>query len=123
MIIAAFGHWSVIHFLHLLQDAICTLNTLQTNASALEQVRRERGHPQLQLQAMTGFLERAGLMVSYSYHLTSQTRRECYIKGTSSITKIYIYIYALLSLKEQLFSFGLPACQRWRILISSISFM
>uniref|UniRef100_A0AAY4EJ94 Folylpolyglutamate synthase n=1 Tax=Denticeps clupeoides TaxID=299321 RepID=A0AAY4EJ94_9TELE len=47
----------------LLQDAVCTLNTLQTNASALEQVRRERGHPQLQLQAMKGYLQRAGLMV------------------------------------------------------------
>nr|XP_020456652.1 folylpolyglutamate synthase, mitochondrial [Monopterus albus] len=45
------------------QDAICTLNTLQTNASALEQVRRERGHPQQQLQAMRGFLERAGVTV------------------------------------------------------------
>ncbi|XP_070845393.1 folylpolyglutamate synthase, mitochondrial-like [Chaetodon trifascialis] len=45
------------------QDAICTLNTLQTNASALEQVRQERSHPQLQLQAMIGFLERAGLTV------------------------------------------------------------
>ncbi|KAK2872353.1 hypothetical protein QQF64_018050 [Cirrhinus molitorella] len=45
------------------QDAICTLNTLQTNASALEQVKRERGHPQLQLQAMRGFLHRAGLKV------------------------------------------------------------
>ncbi|KAG7221206.1 hypothetical protein INR49_017423, partial [Caranx melampygus] len=43
------------------QDAVCTLNTLQTNASALEQVRRERSHPQQQLQAMRGFLERAGL--------------------------------------------------------------
>lgn len=46
------------------QDAVCTLNTLQTNASCLEQVRRERNHPQLQLQAMKGFLERAGLTVS-----------------------------------------------------------
>uniref|UniRef100_A0A8D0DB65 Folylpolyglutamate synthase n=1 Tax=Sander lucioperca TaxID=283035 RepID=A0A8D0DB65_SANLU len=45
----------------LLQDAICTLNTLQTNASCLEEVRRERSNPQLQLQAMRGFLERAGL--------------------------------------------------------------
>ncbi|XP_071762999.1 folylpolyglutamate synthase, mitochondrial [Centroberyx gerrardi] len=51
------------------QDAICTLNTLQTNASALEQVRRERGHPQLQLQAMRGFLERAGLTVEELDHL------------------------------------------------------
>uniref|UniRef100_A0A672PSP0 Folylpolyglutamate synthase n=1 Tax=Sinocyclocheilus grahami TaxID=75366 RepID=A0A672PSP0_SINGR len=48
------------------QDAVCTLNTLQTNASALEQVKRERGHPQLQLQAMRGFLQRAGLKVSAS---------------------------------------------------------
>ncbi|XP_026104207.1 folylpolyglutamate synthase, mitochondrial-like, partial [Carassius auratus] len=45
------------------QDAVCTLNTLQTNASSLEQVKRERGHPQLQLQAMRGFLQRAGLKV------------------------------------------------------------
>ncbi|XP_067105906.1 folylpolyglutamate synthase, mitochondrial isoform X1 [Osmerus mordax] len=45
------------------QDAVCTLNTLQTNSSALEQVRRERGNPQLQLQAMRGFLERTGLEV------------------------------------------------------------
>ncbi|XP_071384416.1 folylpolyglutamate synthase, mitochondrial-like [Centroberyx affinis] len=51
------------------QDAICTLNTLQTNASALEQVRRERGNPQLQLQAMRGFLERAGLTVEELDHL------------------------------------------------------
>uniref|UniRef100_A0A8C6YHY4 tetrahydrofolate synthase n=1 Tax=Naja naja TaxID=35670 RepID=A0A8C6YHY4_NAJNA len=43
------------------QDAIRTLNTLQTNASYLEQVKRERGDPQLQLQAMAGFLERTGL--------------------------------------------------------------
>ncbi|XP_034402675.1 folylpolyglutamate synthase, mitochondrial [Cyclopterus lumpus] len=51
------------------QDAICTLNTLQTNASALEQVRRERSHPRLQLQAMRGFLERAGLTVEELDHL------------------------------------------------------
>ncbi|XP_068561782.1 folylpolyglutamate synthase, mitochondrial isoform X2 [Cebidichthys violaceus] len=51
------------------QDAICTLNTLQTNASALEQVRRERSHPQLQMQAMRGFLERAGLTVEQLDHL------------------------------------------------------
>uniref|UniRef100_A0A8C2JZP3 Folylpolyglutamate synthase n=1 Tax=Cyprinus carpio TaxID=7962 RepID=A0A8C2JZP3_CYPCA len=47
--------------MNVFQDAVCTLNTLQTNASALEQVKRERGHPQLQLQAMRGFLQRAGL--------------------------------------------------------------
>lgn len=48
----------------LFQDAVCTLNTLQTNASVLDQVRRERGPPQHQLQAMKGFLQRAGLAVS-----------------------------------------------------------
>lgn len=51
------------------QDAICTLNTLQTNASALQQVRQERSNPQVQLQAMRGFLERAGLTVNALDHL------------------------------------------------------
>lgn len=51
------------------QDAVCTLNTLQTNASALEQVRQERSNPQLQLQAMIGFLERSGLTVDKLDHL------------------------------------------------------
>ncbi|XP_066569024.1 folylpolyglutamate synthase, mitochondrial isoform X2 [Amia ocellicauda] len=45
------------------QDAVCTLNTLQTNASLLDQVKRERGQPQMQLQAMRSFLQRTGLMV------------------------------------------------------------
>lgn len=45
------------------QDAIRTLNTLQTNASYLEQVKWERRDPQVQLEAMTGFLERSGLKV------------------------------------------------------------
>nr|XP_015222515.1 PREDICTED: folylpolyglutamate synthase, mitochondrial [Lepisosteus oculatus] len=45
------------------QDAVCTLNTLQTNASYLEQVKRERGQPQMQLQAMRTFLQRSGLAV------------------------------------------------------------
>ncbi|XP_053863508.1 folylpolyglutamate synthase, mitochondrial isoform X1 [Malaclemys terrapin pileata] len=45
------------------QDAIRTLNTLQTNANYLEQVKRERGDPQVQLEAMKGFLERSGLKV------------------------------------------------------------
>ncbi|XP_005527266.1 PREDICTED: folylpolyglutamate synthase, mitochondrial isoform X1 [Pseudopodoces humilis] len=44
-------------------DAIRMLNTLQTNASYLEQVKRERGDPQAQLEAMQGFLERSGLKV------------------------------------------------------------
>lgn len=56
--------------LSVLQDAVCTLNTLQTNASCLEQVRRERSHPQQQLQAMGGFLERAGLTVSQRTEVT-----------------------------------------------------
>ncbi|XP_065428109.1 folylpolyglutamate synthase, mitochondrial isoform X2 [Chrysemys picta bellii] len=46
-----------------LEDAIRTLNTLQTNANYLEQVKRERGDPQVQLEAMKGFLERSGLKV------------------------------------------------------------
>ncbi|XP_044295953.1 folylpolyglutamate synthase, mitochondrial isoform X2 [Varanus komodoensis] len=45
------------------KDAIRTLNTLQTNASYLEQVKRGRGDPQMQLEAMSGFLERSGLKV------------------------------------------------------------
>ncbi|XP_037255826.1 folylpolyglutamate synthase, mitochondrial isoform X1 [Falco rusticolus] len=45
------------------QDTIRTLNTLQTNASDLEQVKRERGDPQAQLEAMQGFLERTGMKV------------------------------------------------------------
>ncbi|XP_043914214.1 folylpolyglutamate synthase, mitochondrial isoform X2 [Protopterus annectens] len=45
------------------QDAVRALNTLQTNASFLEQVKRERGQPQMQLEAMKAFLERTGLMV------------------------------------------------------------
>ncbi|XP_031986282.1 folylpolyglutamate synthase, mitochondrial isoform X1 [Corvus moneduloides] len=45
------------------RDAIRMLNTLQTNASYLEQVKRERGDPQAQLEAMQGFLERSGLKV------------------------------------------------------------
>ncbi|XP_010216906.1 PREDICTED: folylpolyglutamate synthase, mitochondrial, partial [Tinamus guttatus] len=45
------------------QDAVRTLNTLQTNASYLEQVKRERGDPRAQLEAMKGFLARSGLQV------------------------------------------------------------
>ncbi|XP_056288235.1 folylpolyglutamate synthase, mitochondrial isoform X2 [Pseudoliparis swirei] len=50
------------------QEAVCTLNTLQTNASVLQQVRRERSQPE-QLQVMRGFLERAGLTVEQLDHL------------------------------------------------------
>ncbi|XP_058380112.1 folylpolyglutamate synthase, mitochondrial isoform X2 [Diceros bicornis minor] len=45
------------------QDAVRTLNTLQTNASYLEKVKRQRGDPQTQLEAMELFLERSGLQV------------------------------------------------------------
>ncbi|XP_004849357.1 folylpolyglutamate synthase, mitochondrial isoform X3 [Heterocephalus glaber] len=45
------------------QDAVRTLNTLQTNASYLEQVKRQRGDPQKQLEAMELFLARSGLQV------------------------------------------------------------
>lgn len=45
------------------QDAIRTLNTLQTNASYLDQVKRQRSDPRIQLAAMKGFLERSGLTV------------------------------------------------------------
>uniref|UniRef100_A0A8C8MJN6 Folylpolyglutamate synthase n=1 Tax=Oncorhynchus tshawytscha TaxID=74940 RepID=A0A8C8MJN6_ONCTS len=44
------------------QEAVCALNTLQTNVSVLDQVQRERSElPELQLQAMRGFLHRTGL--------------------------------------------------------------
>ncbi|KAM4695810.1 folylpolyglutamate synthase, mitochondrial isoform 2-T2 [Rhinophrynus dorsalis] len=48
---------------NLQKDAIRTLNTLQTNASYLEQVKRMRNDPQEQLQMMRTFLERSGLQV------------------------------------------------------------
>jgi hypothetical protein len=40
-----------------------TLNTLQTNASYLEQVKRQRSDPQAQLEAMEMYLARSGLQV------------------------------------------------------------
>ena len=39
------------------------LNTLQTNAGYLEQVKRQRGDPQAQLEAMKLYLARSGLQV------------------------------------------------------------
>lgn len=45
------------------QDAVRTLNTLQTNASYLEQVKRQRSDPQAQLEAMEMYLARSGLQV------------------------------------------------------------
>lgn len=88
------------------QDAICTLNTLQTNASCLEQVRRERSHPQLQLQAMKAFLERTGLTVSNS----------------SVVQRLRLGLQAFIKL--MLFPFSLSVLyHRWRSWIISISFM
>ncbi|KAM8944264.1 folylpolyglutamate synthase, mitochondrial isoform 1-T1 [Lycaon pictus] len=45
------------------QDAVRTLNTLQTNAGYLEQVKRQRGDPQTQLEAMKLYLARSALQV------------------------------------------------------------
>ncbi|XP_049753079.1 folylpolyglutamate synthase, mitochondrial isoform X2 [Elephas maximus indicus] len=45
------------------QDAVRTLNTLQTNASYLDQVKRQRGDPQTQLEAMVLYLAQSGLQV------------------------------------------------------------
>lgn len=45
------------------QDAVRMLNTLQTNASYLEQVKRQRSDPQAQLDAMEVYLARSGLQV------------------------------------------------------------
>ncbi|XP_051835999.1 folylpolyglutamate synthase, mitochondrial isoform X2 [Antechinus flavipes] len=45
------------------QDAVRTLNTLQTNASFLEQIKQERGNPQVQLEAMKDYLVRSGLQI------------------------------------------------------------
>ncbi|XP_040860455.1 folylpolyglutamate synthase, mitochondrial isoform X1 [Ochotona curzoniae] len=45
------------------QDAVRMLNTLQTNASYLEQVKRQRGDPQAQLEAMELYLTRSGLQL------------------------------------------------------------
>lgn len=45
------------------QEAVRMLNTLQTNASYLEQVKRQRGDPQTQLAAMELYLARSGLQV------------------------------------------------------------
>ncbi|XP_054544625.1 folylpolyglutamate synthase, mitochondrial isoform X2 [Talpa occidentalis] len=45
------------------QEAVRTLNTLQTNAGYLEQAKRQRGDPQTQLEAMEQYLARSGLQV------------------------------------------------------------
>ncbi|XP_013008905.1 folylpolyglutamate synthase, mitochondrial isoform X3 [Cavia porcellus] len=45
------------------QDAVRKLNTLQTNASYLEQAKQQRGDPQKQMEAMELFLARSGVQV------------------------------------------------------------
>ncbi|XP_054440312.1 folylpolyglutamate synthase, mitochondrial isoform X2 [Pteronotus mesoamericanus] len=45
------------------QEAVRTLNTLQTNANYLEQAKRQRGDPQTQLEAMKLYLAQSGLQV------------------------------------------------------------
>ncbi|KAM6169611.1 folylpolyglutamate synthase, mitochondrial isoform 2-T2 [Rhynchocyon petersi] len=45
------------------QDAVRMLNTLQTNAGYLDQVKLQRGDPQTQLEAMVLYLARSGLQV------------------------------------------------------------
>lgn len=47
-----------------------TLNTLQTNANYLEQVKRQRGDPQTQLEAMKLYLARSGLQVRWEGQVT-----------------------------------------------------
>ncbi|KAJ7994026.1 hypothetical protein DPEC_G00261680 [Dallia pectoralis] len=54
------------------KEAVCTLNTLQTNASVLDQVRKERSElPNGQLLALHGFLHRTGLTVEDLDHLNA----------------------------------------------------
>ncbi|XP_077001885.1 folylpolyglutamate synthase, mitochondrial isoform X2 [Tamandua tetradactyla] len=45
------------------QDAVRTLNTLQSNAGYLEQAKHQQGNPQAQLEAMVPYLVRSGLQV------------------------------------------------------------
>ncbi|XP_069628134.1 folylpolyglutamate synthase, mitochondrial isoform X1 [Haliaeetus albicilla] len=76
------------------QDTIRTLNTLQTNASYLEQVKRERGDPQAQLEAMRGFLERSGLKVEdldrlNIIHVTGTKGKGSVCAFTESILRSY----------------------------------
>ncbi|KAJ8388789.1 hypothetical protein AAFF_G00130220 [Aldrovandia affinis] len=45
------------------QEAVCTLNALQSSSSVPEQLQQQSGRPELQLQAARVFLQRAGIMV------------------------------------------------------------
>lgn len=76
-----------------MQDAVRKLNTLQTNASYLEQAKQQRGDPQKQMEAMELFLARSGVQVR---------------KGGAATPHIFV----CLSLVPEL---GLSLCPRWRI--------
>ena len=60
----------ILRYLHFLfQDAVKALNTLQTNAQDLEQIRRSRGRlARDYLAEMRSFTERAGVKVSPFYN-------------------------------------------------------
>lgn len=60
----------IVLYLHFLfQDAVKALNTLQTNAQDLEQIRRSRGRlARDNLPQMRSFTERAGVKVSPFYN-------------------------------------------------------
>ena len=59
------------------QDAVRTLNTLQTNANYLEMVKRKRGDPQTRLEAMKLYLARSGLQVRWEGPVTTSTPHFC----------------------------------------------
>lgn len=77
------------------QDAVRALNTLQTNASYLEQAKRQRGDPQTQLEAMKLYLVQSGLQV----------------KGTGLVTPAP-HTCLCVSLVADLGTLSL--CPRWR---------
>lgn len=53
------------------QDAVRTLNTLQTNASYLKQMKSQQGDPQTKLEAMELYLARSGLQVKWAGPVTT----------------------------------------------------
>ena len=65
MIIVALQPWQCSKYLcYDLQDAVKALNTLQTNAQALAQIRQEQGRlVHNKLREMVDFTERAGVSV------------------------------------------------------------
>ncbi|MEQ2178543.1 hypothetical protein GOODEAATRI_015157 [Goodea atripinnis] len=100
------------HLSFVSQDAVCTLNTLQTNASALEQVRRGRSHPQLQLQAMRGFLERAGLTVRERIRINGQPISK------DLFTKYFCQVYGRLDETKEAHGGTMPAYFRFLTILA-----